>query len=85
MLYFKENLLDTSHNFLEVIDKFVFAFYGKEFDSLGLFDFFELGKISNDQDYYTEITPEEFELNKDLHDILIISRIELYRNYNKII
>ena len=35
----KKNLLDTSHNFLEVIDKFVFAFYGKEFDSLGLFDF----------------------------------------------
>ena len=68
----KKNLLDTSHNFLEVIDKFVFAFYGKEFDSVGLFDFFELGKISNDQDYYTEITPEEFELNKDLHDILII-------------
>ena len=68
----KKSLLDTSHNFLEIIDKFVFSFYGKEFDSIGLFDFFELGKISENQEYYTEISAEEFELNKDLEDILVI-------------
>lgn len=68
----KKNLLDTSHNFLEVIDKFVFSFYGKEFDSVGLFDFFELGRITENQEYYTEISADEFELNKDSEDILVI-------------
>ena len=68
----KKNLLDTSHNFLEVIDKFVFSFYGKEFDSAGLFDFFELGRITENQEYYTEISAEEYDLNKDSEDILVI-------------
>ncbi|MBU5336378.1 MerR family transcriptional regulator [Intestinibacter bartlettii] len=68
----KKNLLDTSHNFLEVIDKFVFSFYGKEFDSAGLFDFFELGRITENQEYYTEISAEEYDLNKDSEDILVV-------------
>lgn len=57
----KKDLLNTSDNFIDVIDKFVFSFYGKDFCSRSLFDFFELGKIDENQQYYTEITAEEFE------------------------
>ena len=37
----KKNLLDTSTNFLDILDKFVFSFSDKNFDSTNLFDFFE--------------------------------------------
>lgn len=55
----KKNLLETSESFIDVIDKFVFSFDGKDFDSNSLFDFFEFGKIDENQQYYTEITKEE--------------------------
>ncbi|MDO5010277.1 MAG: MerR family transcriptional regulator [Intestinibacter bartlettii] len=80
----KKNLLDTSHNFLEVIDKFVFSFYGKGFDSVGLFDFFELGRITENQEYYTEISADEFELNKDSEDILVIPQSNYIETITKL-
>ena len=66
----KKNLLDTSENFLDVIDKFVFSFNGKEFNSESLFDFFESGKINENQQYYTEIDETEAIENSD--DVLIV-------------
>ena len=68
----KKNLLDTSTNFLDILDKFVFSFSDKNFDSTNLFDFFEYGKISENQEYYTEISQEEFEVMEDTKDILVV-------------
>ncbi len=80
----KKDLLNTSPNFLEVIDKFIFSFTGKEFDSVGLFDFFELGRISDNQDYYTEISAEEFEINRDCDDILVIPQSNYIETITKL-
>ena len=68
----KKNLLDTSTNFLDILDKFVFSFSDKNFDSTNLFDFFEYGKVSENQEYYTEISQEEFEVMEDTKDILVV-------------
>ena len=68
----KKNLLDTSTNFLDILDKFVFSFSDKNFDSTNLFDFFEYGKVSENQEYYTEISHEEFEVMEDTKDILVV-------------
>lgn len=80
----KKNLLDTSNNFLDVIDKFVFSFYNKEFDSEALFDFFESGKISKSQEYYTEISKDDFDAIEDPSDILIIPQSNYIETITKL-
>ena len=80
----KKNLLDTSDNFLDVIDKFVFSFYNKEFDSDALFDFFEFGKISKNQEYYTEISKDDFEALDDPNDILIVPKSNYIETITKL-
>lgn len=84
----KKNLLETSENFIDVIDKFVFTFDGKEFDSKSLFEFFELGKIAEDQQYYTEITKEEADKIKDndknTDNLLIIPKFNYIETITKL-
>lgn len=80
----KKNLLDTSDNFLDVIDKFVFSFYNKEFDSEALFDFFEFGKISKNQEYYTEISKEDFESIENPKDVLIVPQSNYIETITKL-
>lgn len=64
----KKNLLDDSSNFDEIIDKFVFSFKDKNFDSKCLFNFFDFGEVCESQEYYTEINEEDIirnNLNED--------------------
>lgn len=55
----KKSLINNSNNFHEIIDKFVFPFEDAHFDSKCLFDFFDFGKICENQQYYTEISEED--------------------------
>lgn len=80
----KKNLLDTSDNFLDVIDKFVFSFYSKQFESDALFDFFEFGKISKNQEYYTEISKDDFEAIDNPKDILIVPQSNYIETITKL-
>ncbi|MGN1032348.1 MAG: MerR family transcriptional regulator [Intestinibacter sp.] len=81
----KKNLLETSESFIDVIDKFVFSFEGKEFDSKSLFDFFEFGKIDENQQYYTEITKEDAQKNdKDMKDILVVPKSSYIETITKL-
>lgn len=68
----KKNIIETSNNFLDVINKFVFSFYNKQFDCASIFDFFEFGKISKKQEYYAEISKKDFEDMENTKDILIV-------------
>ena len=81
----KKSLLETSKSFIDIIDQFVFSFYGKDFDSYSLFDFLEFGEISENHQYYTEITKDKVEkIDRDKEDLLVVPKSNYIETITKL-